>query len=52
VRDTAGALRVIDLVAAPWPAEASAHPLMREWLGRVRADPSAGLLRAARDDEL
>ena len=53
VRAIDGELRVIDLVAAPWPAsETRRHPLIGEWLVRVRADPHAGLLPAAADDEL
>ncbi|HWL16471.1 MAG TPA: hypothetical protein VNR00_12755, partial [Opitutus sp.] len=53
VRAIDGELRVIDLVAAPWPAsETRRHPLIGEWLMRVRADPNAGLLPAAADDEL
>ncbi len=53
VRCTDGGLRVIDLVAAPWPAEATAaSPLIAEWLGRVRQDPAASLLPSAPDDEL
>ncbi len=53
VRDTGGRLRVIDLLAAPFPRElAEQDPLMRDWLARVAIDPSAGLLRAAHDDEL
>lgn len=53
VRCEDGRLRVIDLVAAPWPEAAHpADPLMCEWLERVRVDPRAGALRAARDDEL
>ena len=53
VRDTEGKLRVIDLLAAPFPSElAEQDPLMRDWLARVAVDPSAGLLRAAHDDEL
>lgn len=53
VRGVDGALHVIDLVAAPWPAAHPAHDaLMDEWLERVRCDPSASLLRGARDDEL
>jgi hypothetical protein len=52
-RCTDGRLRVIDLVAAPWPEAAHpADPLMREWLERVRSDPRATALRGAPDDEL
>ncbi|HTO02124.1 MAG TPA: hypothetical protein VL069_00415, partial [Opitutus sp.] len=40
-----GLLRVIDLVAAPWPAQAMAeYPLIRDWITRVQQDPAAGLL--------
>ncbi len=53
VRTADGELRVIDLVAAPWPVEMAArHPLMADWLARVRENPAAGLLAAARDEEL
>jgi hypothetical protein len=53
VRATDGALRVIDLVAGPWPgANALADPLAAEWLERVRADPRASALPAAPDEEL
>jgi hypothetical protein len=53
VRDRLGVLRIIDLVAAPFPAELIARlPLLRDWLDRVRTDPNAGLLREASDDEL
>ncbi len=53
VRAADGALHLIDLVAAPWPREHPAHDtLMHDWLERVRADPRAGLLRGAHDDEL
>lgn len=53
VRCSDGQLRVIDLVAAPWPHELERNnPLIREWLERVRHDPAAGALRAAHDDDL
>lgn len=53
VRDSDGALHLIDLVAAPWPdGEARRHPLIAEWLDRVRTDPHASVLRGAPDDEL
>ena len=53
VRCRDGELRVIDLVAAPWPAEAaSAYPLIRDWIDRVRQDPAAGLLGVVDDAEL
>lgn len=53
VRGADGALHVIDLVAAPWPAELTARePLLRDWLERVRRNPAASALPGARDDEL
>jgi hypothetical protein len=53
VRAEDGALRVIDLVAGPWPgAETLAGPLVAEWLERVRADPGASALPAAPDADL
>jgi len=53
VRAADGALRVIDLVAGPWPDEAGlSDPLIAEWLVRVRADPAASALPEAPDDEL
>jgi hypothetical protein len=53
VRAADGRLRVIDLVAAPWPEAAHpADPLMAEWLQRVKQDPGATALRGAHDDEL
>jgi hypothetical protein len=53
VRCSDGGLRVIDLVAAMWPSEAGErHPLIADWLARVRENPQAGLLRAVDDDEL
>lgn len=53
VRGSDGTLRVIDLVAGPWPAPGSiAAPLATEWLERVRADPHAPALPAAPDEEL
>jgi hypothetical protein len=51
VRGADGALRVIDLVAAPWP-EPPGGPLVAAWLARVRENPQAGLLAAAADEEL
>jgi len=48
-----GVRRVIDLVAAPWPAGLrAADPLMAAWLERVRDDPGASALPGAGDDEL
>jgi hypothetical protein len=53
VRGPDGALRVIDLVAGPWPADEHLRdPLIAEWLGRVRADPLSPALPEAPDDEL
>ncbi len=53
VRCTDGALRVIDLVAAPWPAAiADRHLEIGAWIERVRHDPHATALPGARDDEL
>lgn len=53
VRCVDGALRVIDLVAAPWPAAITARePLIGDWLARVRRDPDATALPGARDEEL
>ncbi|MSU25037.1 MAG: hypothetical protein EXS32_14615 [Opitutus sp.] len=53
VRGADGALRVIDLVAAPWPEPTAARdPLIAEWLARVRHDPAASALPGARDEEL
>ena len=53
VRGADGELRVIDLVAAPWPVEHAAHgPQIGEWLARVRLDPTASALPGARDEEL
>jgi hypothetical protein len=53
VRASDGVLRVIDLVAGPWPgSDSMADPLAAEWLERVRADPMAPALPAASDDEL
>lgn len=46
-------LRVIDIVAAPWPMEATRrHPLIADWLERIRQDPQATLLASSADDEL
>jgi hypothetical protein len=53
VRGPDRALRVIDLVAAPWPAEfGPADPQVGVWLERVRRDPAATALPGAPDDEL
>ena len=48
-----GSWRIIDLVAAPLPAEWLGQlPLFREWIERARLDPRAGALAPADDDEL
>jgi hypothetical protein len=53
VRCADGALRVIDLVAAPWPVESRLRdPLIDAWLARVRSDPLAAALPGAPDEEL
>jgi len=53
VRSADGALRVIDLVAAPWPADlATENAQIADWLERVRDDPAASALPGARDEEL
>ena len=53
VRCTDGALRVIDLVAAPWPASiADQHREIGAWIERVSHDPHASALPGARDEEL
>jgi hypothetical protein len=53
VRCRDGTLRVIDLVAAPWPEQTSAeYPLIRDWIARVQHDPAAGLLATVDDAEL
>lgn len=53
VRSVDGALRVIDLVAAPWPADLDLEdPSIHEWIERVRRDPTAGALPGSRDEEL
>ncbi len=53
VRCSDGKLRVIDLVAAPWPASVPTRdPLMAEWLERVRRDPGASALPGSPDADL
>src|SRR5262249_49614876 len=53
VRCADGGLRVIDLVAARWPEhDTSRDTLIAGWLERVRIDPFAGMLGAARDEDL
>lgn len=51
VRCIDGALRVIDLVAAPWPAPGT-HAEIDAWIERVRHHPHASALPGARDEEL
>lgn len=53
VRCADGALRLIDLVAAPWPeTTVEGDSLISGWLARVRENPAASALHAAPDDEL
>jgi hypothetical protein len=53
VRATDGTLKVIDLVAAPWPLDGLGRdPLIVEWLGRIRLNPQATVLRGSPDEEL
>lgn len=53
VRVADGSVRIIDIVAAPVNAAVTGHhPLLLDWLERVRLDPEAPLLAAACDDEL
>ena len=53
VRDQHDVLRVIDLVAGPWPIDFELDdPSIRNWVDRVRIDPSASALPGARDEEL
>lgn len=53
VRCADGRLRVIDLVAGPWPVHITqSDPLVANWLARVREDPAATALPGAPDDEL
>jgi hypothetical protein len=53
VRAADGAMRIIDIVAAPVEGPAvERHPLLAEWLERVRRDPNAPLLATASDDDL
>jgi hypothetical protein len=52
-RSAEGSLRVIDLVAGPWPEGAHLRdPLIAGWLGRVRSDPKAPALPLAPDGDL
>jgi len=53
VRCEDGELRVIDLVAAPWPMSGThQHSLIEDWIKRVRIDPNASVLASSPDDEL
>ena len=53
VVDGTGAWRIIDLVAAPLPAEWLAHmALFRDWIERARLDPHAEVLAQVDDAEL
>ncbi|HYC73001.1 MAG TPA: hypothetical protein VEB66_17450 [Opitutaceae bacterium] len=53
VRAADGSFRIIDLVAAPVPAEIVAgFPLLRDWIERARHDPRADILAPVNDDEL
>jgi hypothetical protein len=52
VRGADRALRVIDLVAGPWPGGLLRDPLIAAWLDRVRENPGAAALPPAPDDEL
>ncbi len=53
VADETGAWRIIDLVAAPLPAEWLAHmALFRDWIERARLDPHAAVLAPVNDADL
>lgn len=53
VRCEDNALRVIDLVGAPWPIDGVGRDrLISEWIERVRRDPNASVLHHSPDDEL
>ncbi len=53
VRCEDGLLRIIDLVAAPWPNNPAQHyPLITDWINRVQLDPHASALASSPDDEL
>jgi hypothetical protein len=53
VRGADRGLRVIDLVAAPWPVgDSLGNPLISAWLDRVRENPAASALPASPDREL
>ena len=52
VIDETGAWRVIDLVAAPLPAEwLGQMQLFQDWIERARRDPRAEVLAAVRDED-
>lgn len=52
-RCTDGSLRLIDIVAAPWPMQqTSGQPVIADWLRRVRNNPAASVLPESADDEL
>jgi hypothetical protein len=53
VRGADRGLRVIDLVAAPWPlGDSLGSPLISAWLDRVRENPAASALPASPDRDL
>lgn len=53
VRCEDGQLRIIDLVAAPWPVDSPLQDsLIADWIKRVQLDPTASVLASAHDDEL
>ncbi|MDB6167015.1 MAG: hypothetical protein JWQ83_2155 [Lacunisphaera sp.] len=53
VRAADGSARIIDVVAAPVEGEAvDRHPLLLDWLQRVKLDPAAPLLAVADDADL
>ena len=53
VRLADGSVRIIDIVAAPITTlVTNHHPLLLDWLARVRVDPTAPLLAAGRDEDL
>jgi len=53
VATAGGEYRLIDLVAAHWPApDESNEPVIADWLSRVAADPCASLLPPVPDSEL
>ncbi|HEY1792165.1 MAG TPA: hypothetical protein VGG34_04550 [Opitutaceae bacterium] len=53
VRCADGTLRVIDLVAGPWPpGDGLSGPAVADWVARVGSDPEASALPGARDEDL